>query len=273
MKHNAPAAPGPLSEQRVDHLHVVLVEPGDSLNIGSVARSMSNLGFTHLHLVAPPRYDPQKAETTACWGAPLLATAQIHDTLEDALTNMEQVVGFTARHGKDRPRHLLLPDWVAQMAPLPPRQTALLFGAEDTGLKNEVLPHCHYLIRIPTTTANPSFNLGQAVMLALYELTRTQWADLPREERQLATDQDFLQLERLVENVLQRAGFYHKGTPQPLPQVVKHLLRRIDPEQREMQILLGMFGKVDRALQGRVPTRPLSVEDNPEEPNDVEVSE
>jgi tRNA C32,U32 (ribose-2'-O)-methylase TrmJ len=40
----------------LDRIHVVLVEPGDSRNVGSVARAMLNLGYRHLHLVAPPRY-------------------------------------------------------------------------------------------------------------------------------------------------------------------------------------------------------------------------
>jgi len=236
-----------------DHVHVVLVEPGDSLNIGAVARSMSNLGFRHLHLVAPPRYDPERAAITACWAVHLLAQAQFHDSLAAALADMEQVVGFTARHGRNRPRHLLLPEWTARVEARPLARTALLFGAEDDGLRREHLAHCHWLVRIPSTEENPSYNLAQSVLLTLFELSRPTWGETPQQPRRLPPARDFYQLEALVDEVLTRCRFYKDGTPEPIPDLVKHLLRRMDPDARELRTLLGVFGKINRALAGKVP--------------------
>ena len=51
-------------------------------------------------------------------------------------------------------------------------------------------------------------------------------------------------------------------TPRPVPQLVKHLLRRIDPDEREMGILMGMFGKIHRALAGQVPVKPVPLQEN-----------
>ncbi len=39
----------PLSAPLSERFHVVLVEPGNSANVGAVARAMANLGFAHLH--------------------------------------------------------------------------------------------------------------------------------------------------------------------------------------------------------------------------------
>ena len=237
--------------------HVVLVEPGDSLNIGAVARAMTNLGFRHLHLVAPPRYDRERAATSACWGTPVLDGAQVHATLEEALSGMEQVVGFSARHGADRPRHLLLDEWCARVSTEPAAKTALLFGPEDHGLHTEHLAHCRWLIRIPSSEANPSFNLAQSVLLALFELSRPAWGAIPREEKRRPTIADFRQLDRLVDAVLRQVGYFSKGTPRPIPRLVKHLFRRFDPDLREIGVLTGMFGKIHRALAGRVPVHPV----------------
>ena len=236
-----------------DHVHVVLVEPGDSLNVGAVARAMTNLGFRHLHLVAPPRYDPERAAITACWATELLAQAKFHDSLAAALADMEQVVGFTARHGRNRPQHLLLPDWIARVEARPPARTALLFGAEDDGLRREHLAHCHWLVRIPSTEENPSYNLAQSVLLTLFELSRITWGETPQQPRRLPPASDFYQLEALVDEVLTRCRFYKDGTPEPIPDLVKHLLRRTDPDARELRTLLGIFGKINRALAGQVP--------------------
>lgn len=240
-----------------EQYHVVLVEPGDSLNVGAVARAMMNLGFSHLHLVAPPRYDPAQAAVTACWAEGILTGAGIHDTLADALAPMEQVVGFSARHGKNRPRHLLLPDWIELNSRRPAGPTALLFGPEDTGLRREHLPYCHWLVRLPSNESNPSFNLAQAVLLSLFELSRAGWDATPRPRRESPPASDFFQLDSLVDEVLTRARFYRKGTPEPVPDTVRHMLRRMEPDRREMSILLGIFGKINRVLEGKAPVAPF----------------
>lgn len=253
-----PAHPQP---SLADRVHVVLVEPGDSLNVGAVARAMSNLGFAHLHLVAPPRYDPQKAAVAACWGRETLERARVHDSLAAALAPMEHVVGFSARHGRNRPRHLALPQWVAGWAADAPGATALLFGPEDHGLQTHHLDACHALVRIPSSADNPSFNLAQSVLLALYEIDRHTAPAAVEPVRPRADAASFTQLDRLVTDVLRRCRYYGPGTPRPVPRVVQHLLRRIDPDPREMRILLGVFGKIQRALRGRIPVRALPEED------------
>jgi tRNA/rRNA methyltransferase len=55
-------------------------------------------------------------------------------------------------------------------------RVALLFGSEKTGLSNDELSHCHWLLTIPMAehegVRHPSMNLGQAVAVCLYELVR-----------------------------------------------------------------------------------------------------
>src|SRR5690349_6227277 len=160
------------STSRRDRVHVVLVEPGDSRNVGSVARAMSNLGFRHLHLVAPPRYHAEDAATTACWATDILAEAKMHTSLADAVAPLQHVIGFSVREGHNRPRLLLLDQWMDLWHGEPEQDTALVFGPEDTGLRQEHVALCRWLVRIPTAAQNPSLNLSQAVLLALHELSR-----------------------------------------------------------------------------------------------------
>lgn len=232
--------------------HVVLVETEESLNIGSVARAMKNLGFSNLHLVAPREYKPERASITARWATDdILANLKIHDSLESCLTGMQDVVGFSGREGKDR-FNLFLPDWMAQVRAKPLVQTALVFGPEDTGLTSEHIEHCRWLVRIPSTVAYPSFNLAQAVLLALFEITRQQWEHPSVEPSPHAPDwNQFYQLDRLVEKVLVDSGFFREGTPEPIPGLVKNLFRRTQPDKREMGVLLALFARIDRELTFR----------------------
>jgi len=232
---------------------VVLVEPGDSRNVGSTARAMSNLGFRNLHLVAPPRYDPADAATTACWAVDLLEQARVHPTLEAALDSMHLVVGFSIRRGRNRPPVLLLEDCPALFAQTE-GNIALLFGPEDTGLRQEHAALCSRLVRIPSAVENPSYNLSQSVLLALFELSRGTVAPPPALRAEPpATQREFQELDRIIEDVLHRSRFFHKGTPEPLPELIQHLMRRIGPTARELRVLMGMFSKVNKVLAGRVP--------------------
>jgi TrmH family RNA methyltransferase len=252
------STPDPQRSTPGDRIHVILVEPGDSRNVGSVARAMSNLGFRHLHLVAPPRYRLEDAATTACWAADLLREARVHSSLEKAIAPMEHVVGFSVREGHNRPRLLLLRQWVELLNGDPPQDTALVFGPEDTGLRQEHVALCRWLVRIPSAEENPSYNLAQAVLLALHELSRPAGvAPVPAQARR-PPQREFLELDRIVDEVLTRSRFYHRGTPAPLPGVIKQLVRRMDPDAREMRVLIGMFSKVNKALAGRVPVLPLA---------------
>jgi tRNA/rRNA methyltransferase len=57
------------------------------------------------------------------------------------------------------------------------RNVALLFGSEKTGLSNEELSHCNWLLTIPMRNPDGvrhvSMNLGQAAAVCLYELVRS----------------------------------------------------------------------------------------------------
>jgi TrmH family RNA methyltransferase len=241
----------------LDRYHVVLVEPQDSLNIGSVARAMMNLGFQHLHLVAPRNYDRTLANVTACWALPVLDALVVHETFESALAGMEEVVGLSVRKGRNPAHYVTLPEWSSQVSDRSPRQTALVFGPEDNGLRQEHLNQCRWVIRIPSTAAFPAFNLAQSVLLTIYEIAQTLAGEsgaapgvVPHTEQAAhPTWNDFRQLDRLLDAVMTGTGFLREGTPEPVPGLVKNLFRRLDLTPHEMGVLLGLFGRINTTVQ------------------------
>lgn len=229
------------------NLRVVLVEPKDSLNIGSVARAMSNLGFSNLHLVCPHNYNREKALQTACWASDLIENAFFHEKLETAVADTEEVVGFTARTGCYRPAHLNLSDWIDSHYSSKNLKTAILFGPEDTGLTSEHIEVCRWLVRIPSTSKNPAFNLAQSVVIALWELGKqaSNLERIPLSEN-MADLNDYFQLERMIKILGTTSGFIGAGTPGPVPAILNNIFKRTYLTKREMGILLGFFGKLER---------------------------
>lgn len=238
----------------LDRFHVVLVEPGESRNVGSAARAMRNLGFRNLHLVAPRRYDPARARVTACGAASLLDALVIHDRFEDALADMEDVVGLALREGGNPATFTTLSQWTTTLPAAPPRVTALVFGPEDNGLRQEHLEQCRRVVRIPSTAECPSFNLAQSVLLVLWEVVRglpVAAAEPALAAAEPPTWNDFRHLDRLLDAVMAESGFVRDGTPAPVPGLVRGLFRRLHLDRHEMAVLLGLFGRVHRTLVRR----------------------
>jgi tRNA/rRNA methyltransferase len=238
------------TDSLLDNFRVVLVEPAESLNIGSVARAMLNLGFRDLHLVAPKHYSRDRAKITACWAEHLIDSLHIHPTFAEALDGMEEVVALSLRAGKNPAHFVTLPQWVGELPERGLRKTALVFGPEDNGLRQEHLEYCQYSIRIPSADDCPTFNLAQSALLVLYEITKTFPRDQPAKVAQdLPTANDFVQLDRLLDSAMRESGFVRPGTPAPTPGVVHNLFRRMSLNKQEMGIVLSFVGRVSTALR------------------------
>lgn len=228
--------------------HIMLVEPQDSLNVGSVARAMMNLGFKHLHLIRPHNFSLERALVTGRWAEPLIKSASIHDSLSEALETMKDVIGFSSLSRPHRGEPTPLPEWIESVKARPLQPTALLFGREDTGLTTEAIEQCRLLVRIPSHHEYPAFNLAQSALLAMYELSRLSWDTAPAASDEAPTWNQYERLDQLCAEVMVAAGFRHHEEGDPTAASVKNMLRRIQMNEREMRIMLALFNRVRISL-------------------------
>ena len=155
----------------LENLLVVLVTVRNSLNIGAVARAMSNFGAMQLRVVDPYEVAWREAKS-AVGAADLLARAEECVAVAEAVADCSLVVGTTAVGNRElrQPLRSLPEAGPVIRERLKTSNVALLFGSEKRGLSNESLSYCHWLLRIPTREEHRSMNLGQAVAVCLYEL-------------------------------------------------------------------------------------------------------
>jgi tRNA/rRNA methyltransferase len=237
----------------LDRLRVVLVSPRNPLNIGAAARAMSNFGFLHLRVVNP--YELAFREARSAVGAALLlARAEEFKTVAEAVADCALVVGTTAvglRQLQHPVRRL------EQAAPLIRKRlaaspVALLFGSEKRGLSNEDLSHCHWLLRIPTREEHRSMNLGQAVAVCLYELTRHPQA-VPHLPKPIpATAADLERLTSLLLDALRYSGYLKahpsgsrkRRSPAPTEEKIRRLVRRLHLSATDAELTLGILRQI-----------------------------
>lgn len=236
----------------LDNIRFVLVETTHTGNLGATARAMKTMGLSRLHLVRPKSPPDAEALARASGADDLLANAVRHDRLVDALAGCQLVIGSSARlRAVEWP--LLEPPACAQQLLAAARmgEVALVLGRERSGLTNEELALCHYLVHIPTNPEFSSLNLAAAAQVFAYEIRQAFRAGrgetLPRENRDLATAEALAGFHDHLTRTLVEIGYADPEQSGKLSRRLRRLFLRAQPDWTEINILRGILS----AAQGR----------------------
>jgi TrmH family RNA methyltransferase len=249
------------------NLCVVLVGPRNPLNVGAVARAMSNFGAMELRAVRP--YEKAWREARSAVGAgELLARAKEFADLSEAVADCSLVVGTTAVGNREM-KHPLRgleegAQWIRKR--MKTGRVAVLFGSEKWGLSNEDLSYCHWLMRVPTRVEHRSMNLGQAAAVVMYELggrgskggkgskgnekliendCLKTGATLRKQEREEFAEMETVERigEALLE-ALRKSGYIAPRGDVKAEEKLRRMLRRFSLEVADAEVLLGMVRKI-----------------------------
>ncbi len=156
----------------------ILVKPLYGGNVGSTARTLTNMGFNRLVLVDPCDYRSEEARMMAAGNNDVLLGAQVHDTLDEALSTVSLAIAASRRSGRNR--HISdTPDTAASLAAkqLKTGEVAFVFGNEVSGLSADEFDRCQLAAHIPTSPISPSMNLSHSVTVFAYELRKLLMSD------------------------------------------------------------------------------------------------
>ncbi len=234
------------TKSKNENLRVVLVSTRNPLNIGAVARAMSNFGFDQLCVVNPYERAFREAKS-AVGAADLLAHAKEFPSVAEAVAGCNLVVGTTAV------RHRELHHTVRRLEPAArlikkhslSNNVALLFGSEKYGLSNDDMSHCNWLLRIPTIDRNISMNLGQAVAVCLYELIREGRAVTKEKTTlKLASAEEMERITTLLLDVLHGSGFLKRRQVSDADARIRRVVRRLNWPERDATVWTGMLRQI-----------------------------
>jgi len=229
-------------QAELDQLFVVLVAPRNPLNIGAAARAMSNFGFLHLRVVNP--YEVAFREARSAVGASqLLANAEEYKSVADAVADCTLVVGTTAVRHRELQHPLKRLEYGARAIrkQLGSGRVALMFGTEKFGLATKDLSHCHWLMRIPTREEHISMNLGQAVAVCLYELSRDSKAAQQTERLKRASAGEVERINEVLLEALRASGYVNPRAEGLTEDKVRRLVCRLNLQPEDAELWLGML--------------------------------
>jgi tRNA/rRNA methyltransferase len=237
-----------VSPEIQDRIVVVLVRARNSNNIGAAARAMHDFGFRHLRIVteyAPP-FETARSAVDA---SRVLAEARTFDSVAEAVADCTLVVGTTAV-GERALEHRLEVLATASGKILSEAggnggRVALLFGSEKTGLSNEELSHCHWLLTIPMyeheEMRHPSMNLGQAVAVCLYELVRNPEQTSNIGLREAARGEDVERFLGLFREVLEESGYLQRYPANARETQLRRLVLRMGLTAEDVPVWMGVM--------------------------------
>ena len=229
-----------------DRITIVLKKPRYPENIGAVARAMRNMGLSRLSIVDPEDFDLRRVGKLATHEAANIVDRIVRfDHLNDALADMQYVVGTTARLGRQRPVVQSLSSVAGRLISMARQnQVALLFGPEDRGLTNADLQLCHILVNIPTADFS-SLNLSQAVMLMCYELLRAGENENPKPMPRLATRHELDGMYATLKNILVRIDYINRDNPDYWMNKIRRFGNRIQLRAGEVSVIRGICRQIN----------------------------
>ncbi len=235
------------NEWDLDRVAVVLVRARNPNNIGAVARAMHDFGFRHLRVVNDYAV-PFETARSAVDASAVLAAAAAFGSVAEAVADCTLVIGTTAvgERALQHPLHAL-PAAAQKIRNELAREggrVALLFGSEKTGLSNEELSHCHWLLTIPMhrheELRHPSMNLGQAVAVCLYELIR-QPETGAIEAPPVAVAAETERLISLLTEVLEKTGYSRRHPANSDEAQIRRLVLRMGVTASDLPVWMGIL--------------------------------
>jgi tRNA (cytidine32/uridine32-2'-O)-methyltransferase len=231
----------------LSHIKIVLVETTHPGNIGAVARAMKNMKMSNLWLVSPKIFPSADATSRASGADDVLAQATVCLSLQEAIADCQLVIGASARC-----RTISWPEMTPRQCAEkvvinePGQKVAIIFGRENSGLKNYELDLCHYLLRIPCNSEYSSLNIAAAVQVVCYELFVAAGVEEiimvgDKGECPKATAMQMESFYTHLHQTLTDIGFMHPDKSKSIMRRLRRIYNRIQLDTKELDILRGIL--------------------------------
>lgn len=237
-------------------IHVVLVRPEVGGNVGSVARSLANMGIEgELIIVGSPHIVNADCLKLAKHAASRFETARFAETLAEALAGKSEralTIAATARVGSPHRPHPLrareaIEKAVEKLTNDTHESLYLIFGPESDGLRNEEIELCDWVVTIPSSPGYRSLNLAQSVLIFSYEVHMNllkEWSDFQSAK--------LSQKDRLVQHLIRLAetvGFVLPGDPMKMRPRLEEIFSRLPNHIKDVKTLHGLIDQTIRSVQ------------------------
>jgi len=235
----------------LNNISIVMVGITHPGNIGAAARAMHNMSISNLVLVNPQCPVGEIAYARASGANVVLDNRRKTESLRQAVQDCTLVIAASARVRSLPWPELSTVSMVQKIAGQNAQsRTALVFGREHSGLTNEELQLCNYMVNIPTNPDFSSLNVASAIQVLCYEIFKQQANQVKVEAANLqesaATRHELEGYFEHLEQVITTTQFLDSENPRLLMQRLRRLYHRIELSKSEVNILRGILSSIEK---------------------------
>ena len=131
-------------------------------------------------------------------------------------------------------------------------EVSIVFGNEQSGLSNEEVQLCNYIVCIPTDSAYTSLNLASAVQIFSYEYFKNfNKRDEPirNQETQLASHSTKSHIIQMFLAIMSYLNIITAKNKKSLTQNVHIIFNKSKFSKNEADLLLGVLSSIEKALK------------------------
>lgn len=248
-----------------DKISIVLVRPEQPGNIGSIARALSNMGIEgSFCVVASPNIINEESYRLAKHAKTRLDEIVHFESLEACLVEQRKLakkekilsLAATARVGSAKRPH---PTRVREAMHRATQKLmegqidrlVLVFGPESSGLTNEEIALCDWVVTIPSLQQYRSLNLAQSVLIFCYEANMAMLEDWEKLKTSKASSKT-----KLIHHMLQIAedvGFILPGDPFKMRPRLEEIFSELPSHIKEIKTLHGLLDQIRRSIKKGTP--------------------
>jgi tRNA/rRNA methyltransferase len=222
-------------------VRVILLEPEKPGNIGAIARSMKNFNLDDLWIVNPKTRINGDAIAYSMRGLQILESARIVPTLDQALENVDLVIGTSsvvARSSSNILRVAIAPKQLAERVAGAKGTVAIVFGRESSGLTNQEAEACDFMVTIPANDEYNVLNVATAASIIFYEIfqaTSFEPLDLASQSSKMRLLAQFSKLTIKCDMQSHKRRLAQRA--------LRNVISRSFISKREASLLVGVFRK------------------------------
>ncbi len=227
-------------------VRVILLEPENAGNIGSIARSMKNFDLDDLWIVNPKTQINNEARAFAMRGLPILESAKIVTSLDPAIKDVDVVVGTTATaatSSSNLPRIAITPKQLVERTSRFKGLLGIVFGRESSGLNNQEVETCDFMVTIPASREYNVLNIAMAASIVFYELFHRKDANQSGRASQSMKKRLLLQFDHLA-----GVSDLQSHRRRLAQRAFRNVISRSFISSREASLLVGIFRKASAKL-------------------------
>jgi TrmH family RNA methyltransferase len=222
-----------------------------------MARGMWNFGLRDLWIVRPKAQIGLEAQMRAAHARHVLESARVVSKIREATQGCEAVAGttsVTSRSTKNVLRMAITPKRFAETASSSNGQLAIMFGRESSGLNNEELEACDFLISIPSSPEYRALNVAHAGAIIFYELFTAATSGSSESSSTLASNPAKNQLLRYFNQITKEARVptYRRDLS---VRAFRSMVVRAMPSRREATLLMGVLRRTLQMMRSKPGTK------------------